>query len=117
MRCEQCGDECLDKFCDFCDRLYFKNSKTNFVHTRMIKPKVKVVKAKGEGVCDKCGDVFKKRHVMSKTCGVCNKKKKERTPAEKWLDKKPYVNNANSNAVAYKFFRKQYSVPNNVYRG
>jgi len=45
--------------------------------------------------CQECGDKYNKRNRGSLRCSGCVRRAKK-TPAEKWLEKKPYVNNAPS---------------------
>jgi hypothetical protein len=85
MVCELCGYITRNRFCNFCDKLYFKEEKnTHFNRTFPIKHK-KIAKPLSEKNCEKCGCVFKQRNSRQK---FCSDECRNPTQAEKWLNKK-----------------------------
>lgn len=69
-------------------------------------------------ICRICELEFQFLAKNEKECSNCKKDKSIRKSNEKWLKRGPEKKKRrDSNAVAYAFFRKKYSAPNNVCRG
>jgi len=115
VKCEECGDIAKGRFCDFCDKLYFKGQKLRVREVRQKPKKEKPVYE--DRICEDCKAIFKPTGRTILKCSPCNKKWNNRTPAEKWLAKKPHNNVMDSDHLSYSFFRKKYGVKNNVFRG
>lgn len=112
--CECCGDrKTIGKFCDFCDKLYFKSEK---LRTREKKEEVKVKKEVTplkERACEECKKDYMPRSHAQKFCSdEC--RPKPMTEFERWVNKKPRAQNLDSNQVAYGFFRKKYGISNRL---
>lgn len=114
MSCRLCGDKKIYDYannqCKFCYQLYFKNE---VIHER--EPREKKKKEKPPKYLLKCEVCLKYFHPIKNNPRqrFCSTKcrPKEKTNAEKWLDKKLYKHNGlNSDQVAYGFFRKKYTV-------
>lgn len=106
MTCENCGDISEQRFCDFCDKLYFKDQ-----NLKLVERKKKEVEPLQDKTCAECKKIYKPIRKNQKFC--CTEcRPVELTPAEKWLKAKPKVNGLTSNQVAYGFFRKKYGVSN-----
>lgn len=111
MLCKCCGDETSSKFCDFCNKLYFKDEKLRTVKRKKPEKVEKLVQPKAEKACATCNESFKPTRTYPKYC--CSEcRPKPLTSAEKWLKAKPRVNRMDSNQFAYGFFRKKYGVSN-----
>lgn len=103
MSCQLCGDTTSFRFCNFCDKLYFKEEKLREVKREIPK---KIIRRLSEKSCEKCNKTYQPKSKYQKFCSdECRPKKL--TPAQKWLNKKEHVNRADSDAVAYSFFRKK----------
>lgn len=117
MGCRTCGDRnSRGDYCDFCVNLYFRDEQLREREKRK-KAEKKPPAVYDDRVCEDCGVSFKPTGRVMKKCPPCRKKWANRTPGEKWVDRKPPKKNRDSNACAYAFFRKKYGVPNNVFRG
>ena len=117
MPCENCGDRSINRFCKFCDKLYFKE-KPKIIERKSKEKSKKIIETISERICDGCKKNFKQTRKFRKYCCIeC--RPKELTPAEKWLNAKPRVNVMHCDRVGYGFFRKKYSVSNrfNACRG
>ena len=68
--------------------------------------------------CKTCKKRFQFKYKSEQECHFCKETKSIRKSNENWLNRKPKKKpKMDSNAVAYAFFRKKYTVPNNVFRG
>jgi hypothetical protein len=90
---------------------------------KLEKKSIKAERAKSLSVaetkqCKTCKNDFQFSAKNETECHVCKIGRSVRVSNEKWLNRKPKEKKRrDSNAVAYSFFRKKYSVPNNVFRG
>ncbi len=57
-------------------------------------------------VCERCSAAFSPRGPVQKVCTPCNVAYKNRSEAQKWLDKKPPRKNIDCNHIPYTFWRK-----------
>lgn len=112
MACYSCGDMfCKERFCSFCDKLYFKEERLRERETKKEEPPKKIVKKIVEKDCVSCKKTYMPVAIAQKYC-YADCRPKELTEAEKWINKKPRVQKYDSNQVAYGFFRKKYGVLN-----
>lgn len=85
-------------------------------HRQLVAQKRKSDSEIKKRICIRCGLSFVVYHALEQCCRLCKELKSNIKSNEKWLNPKE-VRKPNGSAVAYSFFKKKYSVPNNVFRG
>lgn len=128
MACEYFGDiYTANRFCGFCDSLYFKDEKLRTVERKttekleVIKKATKKDKVQLYGkVCEVCKCEFTQKRKNLRYCGnTCRAKAKIIASNARWVNSEPSTYKPGGQRVANSFFAKKYGVSNrfNVCRG
>lgn len=107
VKCEYCGDVSRNRFCDFCDKLYFKDEKMRERVTPNKKKPERVIKPLEKRACKGCGEMFMQKTPTHTYCSYeCHPKPVNEF--DRWVNKKPREQKMDSDQVGYSFFRKKY---------